>query len=799
MSIQFDFWNSKFNQFKNSIKKDNKGNIDFNALANFFLIYGKRKSGKSELVNLLLNNIFLSKKKVSIIRLFEDENGYIYYEDIKHMNNKDKISQLINNRIDTGDIKIDVTLSLIDKLLKSRAKKKIQIIWLDNIKLNGAISYEKIETIFNDKNCIKKIIMTTSDIEVKNFYSKKADEQFEFPELNYEVYKKYFSEDVANIKAIVDRSLFYKLKNLNNEELVQQIFYWGEDKYGVISSLADFYSHTDSINVTSEQSSEMFKNILSASFVGSSNAGTDLENLLLYLLMFPKEISYDDLTYLEKDPLFDFITEMENLKNSKIILEKNSFFKIDEAFLISKEGFIESYTNRRVKRDTALSIDYLLRADYPEQYTLRANNAKYFSQPQAQEYFLISHIRGTLTNDIKKYLPLETLDAMHVIDKLNLFFSDDSSEMFNKLQPIIQRKLQKNNSSLLEAEYHFLYLRMLLSSQERKVLYPIIVIQLKNLLRIYQELKDKREIEMQIKVGNLLAPQLINVLNNTFRKEAIEIFNETDRLIRKHMKINVYQYISYYVQNHIIASSILPYNETYYILLDLINRMLSKEEVFGDLNIYDVFPVVFSNLLGISFYKTEEDVKNVLTLAENRKSILKSYKQNAYKIINNQILSEFLLAKSYSSKELNRWIKKLKRLDEKNIVMNNIAGFYLLKGDVKIAREYLFKILKNNINDDFYRFYANYNLIVLDLLDPSSDENENLLLDRVKQLSVPALFNDTNIILYLKKRIKFLEKLCKQKEKTDIITLEKKLNTSLRTSDVIFKKIWLFSDYQYWS
>lgn len=77
-------------------------------------------------------------------------------------------------------------------------------------------------------------------------------------------------------------------------------------------------------------------------------------------------------------------------------------------------------------------------------------------------------------------------------------------------------------------------------------------------------------------------------------------------------------------------------------------------------------------------------------------------------------------------------------------------------------------MLKNNLNDDFYKFYGNYNLAIINLfLDDNKEFSETVQksIDLLSKLQIPSLIIDVSVSKALILRIRNLITIIKSIEK----------------------------------
>ena len=153
----FDFWSPELNNFLHAKLPILENKKSISKYPERILIKGDSFSGKTTLVNELLNRFYLDKSPKTIIKLTELESGLIEYKDLMNNSSKDYIGSFLDNKFDLGFAQIDITLNLIDLVYKKLLKKtKTQIIWFENVRLDGNLNQDKIHKLMNFENGIEK-------------------------------------------------------------------------------------------------------------------------------------------------------------------------------------------------------------------------------------------------------------------------------------------------------------------------------------------------------------------------------------------------------------------------------------------------------------------------------------------------------------------------------------------------------------------------------------------------------------------------------------------------------------------
>lgn len=788
----FDFWSPELNNFLHAKlpRLENKKSIS--KYPERILIKGDSFSGKTTLVNELLNRFYLDKSPKTIIKLTELESGLIEYKDLMNNSSKDYIGSFLDNKFDLGFAQIDITLNLIDLVYKKLLKKtKTQIIWFENVRLDGNLNQDKIHKLMNFENGIKKIIIiTTSEDVVFDYYHSNSSIDFIIPDLNYDTYKHFMTNRKSKINSYKN-SLMYKLSELDTQK-IKLILLWGKNQYGLVKKLYEFFNKN---NIRNEKNTTSLYSLLF-----DVETDSELEKLLLYILMYPQYMTFEKLNFFNFSADYDFVEKVEWLILKECLLNNNDQFKIDTVLEKEKNQYIENFSNRRLKRDASLTIDSLLRKYVPERYDLRAKNASFFSTSKEQEYWIIHKLRGgKIPQSI--LFSKEHRKVLLCLEKFEASSNDGESD----IDLIFKNILQDNYGLLIEAELHYYYINIVLKCKNRTKKFIELANLFNELFNYYNDLKEKQEDEMRIKIGLFLAPQLVNVLNDQMLSQSKNIYKEIGILLRKKMKGNKNYYVLYSVFYKFISTFLLPYRECYFILCDLLEDIKTQEVIQNNVKIDKVFPQIYTNLLGVSFYLTKKDIEEALAynFSDFEQEYIDNFKVKEYKIINNIVLSNILLSfKETDFKEkLNTGVDRLKKYNDNSIIKNNLAGIYFYLGLYKKAKKNIDEMLKNNLNDDFYKFYGNYNLAIINLfLDDNKEFSETVQksIDLLSKLQIPSLIIDVSVSKALILRIRNLITIIKSIEKKDLLELENLLYTKIKPKEIIFQPLWIFSDYQYW-
>ena len=146
-------------------------------------------------------------------------------------------------------------MNLIDLVYKKLLKKtKTQIIWFENVRLDGNLNQDKIHKLMNFENGIKKIIIiTTSEDVVFDYYHSNSSIDFIIPDLNYDTYKHFMTNRKSKINSNKN-SLMYKLSELDTQK-IKLILLW---KKSIWSCKKNFMSFSIKIIYVMKKTQHLF-------------------------------------------------------------------------------------------------------------------------------------------------------------------------------------------------------------------------------------------------------------------------------------------------------------------------------------------------------------------------------------------------------------------------------------------------------------------------------------------------------------------------------------------------------------
>ena len=132
----------------------------------------------------------------------------------------------------------------------------------------------------------------------------------------------------------------------------------GKNQYGLVQKLYEFFNKN---NIRNEKNTTSLYSLLF-----DVETDSELEKLLLYILMYPQYMTFEKLNFFNFHADYDFVEKVEWLILKECLLNNNDQFKIDTVLEKEKNQYIENFSNRRLKRDASLTIDSLLRKYVPE-------------------------------------------------------------------------------------------------------------------------------------------------------------------------------------------------------------------------------------------------------------------------------------------------------------------------------------------------------------------------------------------------------------------------------------------------
>lgn len=365
----------------------------------------------------------------------------------------------------------------------------------------------------------------------------------------------------------------------------------------------------------------------------------------------------------------------------------------------------------------------------------------------------------------------------------------------------LESKLDSHNPNqlpmLIASEYLYFRLVVLLAYpyEVRKQIRPRIELLLHDMIHIFDELVEQNEREMSIKLGLLIAPEIINYLGIEDIEEAQRIYKYTQKSIYYHQKKNYSFYKYYDVVCKLKSTSLLNYRKSSYLLKKVIDDYKRAEDTTS-LNYKHIIPTVFCNLLGLSFYLGQNEMEHILAFYSSNKQMIDSFGHAKYKIDNNLFLSD-LFCQEDDSALLKTLEQKFEAIQNHHVSTINYAGILFYRNNYNESKRILKQLLQEEVNDDFYVFYCQYNLILINLC--SMDVSKEKIKSSLKHLEVPSLFTDPQIVKQLERRIEILNNSFQTSKPFTPEKLDKLMNKKMKIDSPIFRKAWAFSDYQYWS
>ncbi|WP_100065862.1 hypothetical protein [Miniphocaeibacter massiliensis] len=780
---EFDIWCDKLHEIFDYI--NNKFNCEKKS-SEIIVISGLKNSGKSRLVKQCIDNINLGdnlKNIGSIIKITAEE--VLMNQELKTRNKP--ILEKVLNKIEITVPSVELlgvkfSIDLQKKILDFLNNKKINIIWFEDVTANGLLSVKKVEEYINEFEESSVIsIITTEENRVSDYFKKinKNTECFYNPIITFSHYieiKHKLSEDSKTTY----ETILKKLKALNDDKKVEHYINLSNGSYG---NLEYFLKHKEDEDIRNIKED---KDILKELFLVKENEETDIQKSLLLLLSMPIGIPIEWFDTLFQKAKFDYINYLENLKKRDLVEEKNNYYSIKENIPIYVKNYTINLKNKKEQRLTAKLIDFFMKKEIPENYFLRFQNAKLFDGNLAEGYNFIYILRNNSTQLEDEFINEDYSRILKILK--NDLIKDDKEllKIYNELSKINIMKFPTIISA--EITYHKLKILLECSYNIRKEIKPKIKGLLYESIKIFYDLIESYENEMLIKLGILLAPEIINYLSFEEISDAKKIYKIVEEKIFSLMKSN-YSYYKYYdVIRRGISTSIVSYRKSSYELWSIINEFETEVNDFLD---YDkIIPMIFSNLLGISFYLDIETINDVMGFYERNKKNIDNYTNKNYKIKNNILLSKFLL--NYEKKEL---IEKFSKIKDKHVSAINYAGMLFYSEDYENAYNILDEILKKEKTDDFYIFFCQYNKCLIDIVQ----QNDNNIAERIDELIVPSLFTDSNIVDHFIERKEKLLYLYQNYGNLKSQQIDLFFSNNYKHIPPIFCKAWSFSDYQYWS
>ncbi len=793
---EFDFWNDKFNHFFSSATPPKNNKINWSVLKNrIIVIQGAKNSGKSIVAEKLLDFYRKDMQVEEITKIYGNKDQYLILS-----KNGGAEETFLLNRISTGINKIDVTLSIWEKIIQYKNKRKKFVIWIDNFeKLNETNSREFFQLIEENQNILP--IITTSDKNLAKIIIENMSERdpiaLYIPKIIFSDFQNYKNKQ----EFIKKKSRIFELLCLKGDKEAELLITITKGNYGTLYNLLSLIKNTEIFSY--EQ--RTIEYVLNQIFYVDDNHLPDTKRLILYFYMFNQYINFDVLEKFYTDSSFDYISVLENLESKYILKSDGVNFKLSPEVLALGDGYIDNYTNKRLRRNTSFLIDHLIRETHSEDYLFRAENAKYYRKSLADTYHFLAALRNDEQNSAElskqhNYL----LKIMNAELEINSKLCDQENDRIitERIKRLKMGYSQKFH--LLEkAEYHYSYCSLLLyySYRKRVARFSKLKSELKILLDIYKKLKIEKETEMQVKIGLLLSTQLVNVLNKEFLKDSIRIYSDLQLILEEKQHQENGFYDAYSIKLKLFSSCLLAPEESYdeleNLLIELKNRSSSYE-----MNNNDLITLTLTNLLGVSFYLTRENLNESLKNFEISKKCTDDFSEKRYKLENNVYLSKYILGDSLNKEFINKLIKKFLSIkNESHIVQINLAGLYFYMRNFDKAEMLLKATLDEEPNDDFYIYFCQYNRKLIQLFsEPINSSRKDKYLEELKLLRVPTLFQTKDIQNAFEKKSKYIiNYFNKNKESYSVADIELGLSNIFEEQTPILQKLWQFSDYQYWN
>lgn len=748
--MHFDFWSPKIISLYESIKYQmNLKNIKSSKT---IIIEGDAKSGKTSIVETCLDTIWLNsefeKKVGNILKIVPEEVVTIY--EVKKI--KEKASYNILKHLEfTPKLPIlgaELSFDLISTIDNYFSSKKIHIIIFENVSLNGDLSVNKVSEILKENNSGKVLsIITTKDEKVRKYINTihPNTHSFKMPSITYKDYleqvKLLKEESKTNYE-----SIHMHLRKIGNEERIKEIIELSEGSYGILSFLLVYLKNPEISIETNIDDIFKFSNI----------SDSDLEKVLIPLFLLPKGISVEWLELIFRNSDFDFISYLKRGESKELMIEDNLSYRLSPSIPYKKKDYIKTCSNYRGRLIIAKILGNQVKLKQPENYLLRSELAKLYDKQLSSEYFFLHCIQSD--NEIlleDERLKKEHKELLRIIMKKEKISDTLLIKKFKKLN---NYQIQEF-STLISSQVLYFQLDTLLKCtyQSRKEVRLNTEITLHKMLPVYHDLIKQEENDLVIKMGLLLIPEMINYLPADYVLEAKKMYPYIEKKIGLLIKQNFPYYKYYDVIYKIKTTSVLNYRVSLYHLWEVVEDFKLKKNPF--LNYEKMIPMIISNLLGISFYIDEKEIRAVFSVYLNSKKLVDSFEEDNYKIKNNLILAKFLL----NFDKLTTRNDSFFELREHHISAINYAGELFYEGRLGDAENILNEILNAQKNDDFYVFFCNYNLFLLSLFNGKTIE------DGIENLIIPSLFVDKKIIKEYEKHINKLKKIEKNVLKKRIL------------------------------
>lgn len=799
----FEFWSPKLNLMYDDAIAFIQANVEKKSSAKI-IITGQANIGKTAFTEKVLGKIWinrdLDKNIGQIIKVHFDD--FLF---INHLKQKKKsvfwdTLSFIEPTISIPVGPIETSINLNSALKKYFLPEKITILWFENVTKYDSLSIEKVLSIINDYENFPTIsIITTQNNSVRTSLKKfdPTAKSFNMPKITQRDFLDYKNAPPENPEAQTSE-LLDKLIFLNSTKKAKNAIKLGQGAYGNIEQLISLFQ-----NDLLSDTVEIHKLIEAIFDIKTSNDGDEKNKLLMNLFIFPEGVSWDWLEELFKNSRFDYVGALDNLLQNQLIVKKNNRFMINKNLPIEQVEYLSFYENKREVRSSAKALDLLLKNEFPEKYFVRAETATLFDKNLADTYRFIYILRSSRSSNYsnqKAFTNKKNLKAL-----LNLLTTSLEVEKETTKKDQWLRKIEKQLDSVKEhelpllilAEHSYFKLKLLLaySYDLRKKIHPQIEIQLQRMIHIFDDLIKNNEAEMAIKLGLLVAPEIINYMSHEDVSEAKQIYKQVERMLYSFLKKNRHYYQAYDIVCKFVSTSILSYRKANGNLWDLVKEFQSSNSKLL-INYSDLFPMLFSNLLGMSFYLGYSEMEAALALYKKNKATIDSFKQKKYKVTNNLQLA-LLLKTGSTKKNVQKFLLPFHELRKNHVSTINYAGVLFYSKQYDEAREIIEELHKIEERDDFYIFFCEYNSALIDYA--KKDIEKDKIINKLTNLEIPSLFTDKPTFKRFERRLRFLIQAIKNNYETDIIKLEKEVINHVKEPVPIFNKLWLFSDYQYWS
>ncbi|GAX47625.1 hypothetical protein [Pseudolactococcus reticulitermitis] len=751
---KFEYWDQDITDFiKNNCRKYLSNISKHNN--KILLIYGENNSGKNTLVNHICKKYL--KNDVQLIRY---ENHEIVVEKYPfELQENIHIHELLPDfSLSTEGIQPSAGITLpITKLYKYFSNKKLNnVLYFKDVEQENNIDIHTIKTILKDIPGKSIVIITTSDKQIfDDFIEEDIIARFCIPKIKKD------SKDFQNYET----SILRELKKLSNEDY-KKIIDLSHGNYGNIKLLLnhDIISFIEQIYSSKQET------------VDNENE-KNKQKLILSIFLLSNFLSEEALEDIFSDTDYDYISEFEKLIESSIIDKQ---YKFNDLIWNSREGFIKNFYNKRTRRDIALKLEYYLKLNYPENYSLRAKILKGIDNRKYKSLVRISNLRNpkNLTESEDKFIEFITDIEKNEHDYI----------MFNK-----------SELTLLElAEFQIHFFNCITKSSSRN--YELIHFIIMELFNTYEKMINLKEIELAIRVGIVVSIGAINYNVSSKLDMAKKVYLEiTDLIDKKIVQKNNY-YISYSIFCKIICAGFIPYQEAYYTLYGLINDLKTERFRSSNINLERIFPIALGNFLGVSMYLENENMLNAKGVYDNSFDILDNFKFKKFKLKNNALLITLFLSNNIRDdifKVLSEF-NKINNTEINQAFKINYAGLLFYKEESPIKSLHILEKILNQDEgkDDFYQFYCNYNICIIKIKLGKITE----AIEISKDLKTPTIFSDNTVKKIIEKRIEFLKNyLLDNSNKHNWSEFQIQSNDYFNKFEGIFSQAWSFTDIQYWN